>query len=191
MMAFMRIMGIDPGLASVGYGLIDHDGTRSHLLASGCISTRPGELLPVRLRTIHDALVALIEEWHPQVASIEQLFFCTNVRTAIAVAQARGVCLLATARAGLEIAEYTPLQVKQGVVGYGKASKLQVEKMVKAILGMQELPQTSHAADALALALCHAHTQKYVKVEVAVDDRKDGWNLERYRSAMRSSRRRR
>ena len=184
-------MGIDPGLASVGYGIIQHDEGRSHMLCSGCISTTPAQALSDRLRYIHDSLVALIDEWKPDAASIEQLFFCTNVRTAIAVAQARGVCILATARSGIEVVEYTPMQVKSGVVGYGKASKLQVEKMVKAILGLQEAPATNHAADALALALCHAHTQKYVRIKTSPEERRDGWNQERYRAALASRRRRR
>lgn len=162
----MRILGVDPGLASVGYGVIEHDRGSSRLLVSGCISTRAGEPLSARLQVIYDTLQQVIAEWEPEVACIEQLFFCSNVRTAIAVAQARGVCILATANAKLRFAEYTPLQIKQGVVGYGKASKAQVQKMVKALLTLPEAPKTDHEADAIAVALCHAHSEKYTRLAV-------------------------
>ena len=161
MLGGMRILGIDPGLANTGYGVIDHMGQSSRLLTCGCIETASDTPLPQRLAAIHDGLAAVIEEWHPEVASLEQLFFCTNVKTAISVAQGRGVAILATAHARLALAEYTPLQIKQGVVGYGKATKAQVEKMVRAILGIHDRLPTSHAADALAVALCHAHSRRY------------------------------
>ncbi len=154
-------MGIDPGLASVGYGVIEHTGQQSRLLTSGTISTAAGQPLAQRLACIHDVLVATIEEWKPDVACVEELFFCNNAKTVIAVAQGRGVCMLATAKANLEIAEYTPLQIKQAIVGYGKATKPQVEKMVKAILGLHTALESNHAADALAVALCHAHSLRY------------------------------
>jgi crossover junction endodeoxyribonuclease RuvC len=157
----MIIIGIDPGLASVGYGVILHANQQSKVLTHGCITTAAGQPLAQRLSVIHDTLSAIIEEWKPDVAAVEELFFCNNAKTVIAVAQGRGVCLLATARANLPIAEYTPLQIKQAVVGYGKATKPQVEKMVKTLLCLQEIPATNHAADALAVALCHAHSQRF------------------------------
>lgn len=154
----MRILGIDPGLANTGYGVIEHTGQSSRMMTSGCIRTEAHEPLPQRLAKIHDTLVAVIDEWSPEVVCLEDLFFCKNVKTAMAVAQGRGVCILAASKARLEVAEYTPLQIKLAVVGYGKASKQQVEKMVKVLLGLSEIPSTNHAADALAVALCHAHS---------------------------------
>jgi crossover junction endodeoxyribonuclease RuvC len=153
----MRVLGIDPGLAHTGYGVIDHLGQSSRLVAMGEIVTTPDQQLSARLKMIHDGLVEAIGQWKPEVACVESLFFCTNARTAIAVAQARGVCILATANAGIPMAEYTPLQIKQAVAGYGKATKLQVLKMVKALLTLQEMPKSDHMGDALAAALCHAH----------------------------------
>jgi len=160
----MRIMGIDPGLAHTGFGIIDFLGSESRLLTSGDITTTPDEALAQRLRRIHDELAALIREWQPEAVAVESLFFCTNVRTAIAVAQARGVALLATAASGVAVHEYTPLEIKLAVAGYGKATKEQIKKMVRAILGIRELPRTSHAADALAVALCHAHSQRFQRI---------------------------
>jgi crossover junction endodeoxyribonuclease RuvC len=157
----VRILGIDPGLANVGYGVIDHEGQRSRLVASGTIETASHQPVAQRLKRIHDGLAEVIETHHPEVACIEDLFFCTNVRTAISVAQGRGACILATAVSGIPLAEYTPLQIKMAITGYGKASKQQVEKMVRAVLALQDMPKTSHAADALAVALCHAHSQRF------------------------------
>lgn len=157
----MRIMGIDPGLASVGYGVIEHEASQSHALASGCIHTQAGHNLALRLACIHDGLAEVIATWSPEVVCVESLFFCNNMKTAISVAQGRGVCILASAKANIPLVEYTPLQIKQAVVGYGKASKQQVEKMVRVILGMSGEPSTSHAADALAVALCHAHSNRF------------------------------
>ncbi|MEI7634870.1 MAG: crossover junction endodeoxyribonuclease RuvC [bacterium] len=169
----MRILGIDPGLASTGYGVIDTDGHSSRLLECGCVSTRPGEPLAERLERIHDELAAVIEKWRPETVSLEQLFFCANVRTAVSVAQGRGVAILATAKARIPLAEYTPLQIKQALVGYGHASKPQVEKMVRAILGIRENLATTHAADALAAAICHAHSLKFARLaEAAIRRRK-------------------
>lgn len=157
----MRIIGIDPGLANTGYGVIDHNASQSRLVVAGCITTNPKDAVAQRLKVIHDELAAVIEQARPDEASMEQLFFCNNMKTAISVAQGRGVAILATAHAGLPLGEYTPLQIKQAVVGYGKASKAQVLTMVKAILGLGEAVGTDHAADALAAALCHAHTSKF------------------------------
>jgi len=157
----MRIMGIDPGLANTGYGIIDSVGQKSRLVTAGDVVTRAEDPLPKRLQTIHDRLAAVIREWSPEVVAVETLFFCTNVRTAIAVAQARGVALLATAGSGIPVAEYSPLEIKLAIAGSGKATKEQMQKMVRAILALAELPKTSHTADALAVALCHAHSQHF------------------------------
>lgn len=160
----MRVLGIDPGLAHTGYGVIDHLDQSSRMLAMGEIVTKADQELPARLKMIHDGLVEVIDRWKPEVACVESLFFCTNARTAIAVAQARGVCILATANAGIQVAEYTPLQIKQAVAGYGKATKQQVIKMVKALLSLQEMPKSDHMADALAAALCHAHGHHFERL---------------------------
>lgn len=160
----MRIMGIDPGLAHTGYGIIEFTGSESRLLASGDIVTAADHALAHRLQHIHTELSRIIEEWAPEAIAVESLFFCTNVRTAISVAQARGVALLATAASGVAVHEYSPLEIKLAVAGYGKATKEQMKKMVRAILGLAELPRTSHAADALAVALCHAHSQRFQRV---------------------------
>jgi crossover junction endodeoxyribonuclease RuvC len=157
----VRILGIDPGLAQTGYGVVDHSSQQSRLVACGCITTRADEEMAQRLRQIHDKLAEVIRTWNPEVAAIENLYFCTNVRTAISVAQGRGVCILATATAQIPLAEYTPLQIKLAVAGYGKATKQQVEKMVRALLCLPAIPGTSHEADALAVALCHAHSHKF------------------------------
>ena len=159
--AGVRIIGIDPGLANVGYGVIQHDRNRSCLLAAGTITTASTMETAQRLKMIHDGLAAVIETWQPSVAALEDLFFCTNVRTAISVAQGRGACILATANSQIELAEYTPLQIKMAVTGYGRATKQQVEKMVRVVLAQQEGAWSNHAADALAVALCHAHSMHF------------------------------
>ena len=163
----MRILGIDPGLANVGFGVIEHAGGQSRLIASGCIVTEASVPLADRLKQIHDSLVDVIALHSPEAASIEQLFFCANVKTAISVAQGRGVCILATANAGIAFHEYTPLQIKLAITGSGKAGKAQVQKMVKALLNLREAPVSDHAADALAAALCHAHSWKFTRLAEA------------------------
>ena len=163
----VRIIGIDPGLANVGYGVIEHGGQRSRLLAAGTISTPSTLPTAQRLKLIHDGLAAVIATWQPGVAALEDLFFSTNVRTAISVAQGRGACILATANSGIDLAEYTPLQIKMAITGYGKAGKQQVEKMVRAVLGEQEGTWSNHAADALAVALCHAHSMRFGQLATA------------------------
>ncbi len=154
-------MGIDPGLAYTGYGVIEVKGNERRLLCSGTIVTEASSPLALRLRRIHDELAQVLQEWKPDAVAVESLFFCTNVKTAISVAQARGVALLATATTGVELHEYTPLEIKLAVAGSGKAGKEQVQRMVKAILGLNQVPKTSHCADALAVALCHAHSYRY------------------------------
>jgi crossover junction endodeoxyribonuclease RuvC len=156
----MLILGIDPGTAIMGYGLVAQQGNRLKQIDHGVIRTEATLPLAARLLKLYRGLEGLIQEYRPDAVAVEELFFNKNTRTALAVGQARGVILLAAAQAGLEIAEYTPLQVKQGVVGYGRAEKLQIQEMVKLLLCLSELPKPDDAADALAIAICHAHSRK-------------------------------
>ena len=152
------IMGLDPGTASTGYGVIHVVGNRLKALDFGVIETAAGVPLEGRLEDIFNEVGQLLERHRPSATAVESLFFNTNVRTALAVGHARGVTLLACSLAGCEVFEYTPQQVKQAVVGYGKADKNQVMGMVKVLLGLDELPRPDHAADALGVAICHANT---------------------------------
>lgn len=152
----MRIIGIDPGIAIVGYGVIDTDGNKMSVVSMGSVETPAGIDVEKRLEIIYSDLCELIKTYKPEQMAIEELFFNTNQKTAIAVAEARGVILLSAVKNNVEIYEYTPLQVKQSVVGYGKAEKKQVIEMVKILLGTDKL-KLDDTADALALAICHAH----------------------------------
>ena len=153
----MVILGIDPGYAIVGYGFIRYEKNRYQILDFGAITTPAGMDFPQRLKEIYEDLSLLCGKYKPEVMSIEKLFFNTNKKTAVDVAQARGVILLAAKMNEVEIREYTPLQVKQSVVGYGRAEKKQVQEMTKQLLGLSAVPKPDDTADALALALCHAH----------------------------------
>lgn len=153
-------MGIDPGTAITGYGIVEESGQRLHALASGVIRTGADQPTPIRLQAIHRQIKQLADEWQPDEAAVEELFFSRNVRTAMKVGQARGVAILALADAGLEVAEYTPLSIKQAVTGYGSADKSQMQEMVKMLLGLSEIPQPDDAADALAVAICHLHSAR-------------------------------
>ncbi|NMB24349.1 MAG: crossover junction endodeoxyribonuclease RuvC [Firmicutes bacterium] len=153
----MLILGIDPGTGITGYGLISAEGNRLRAEDYGVIRTKVGEETSQRLCVLHDSLNELIEKAKPDVVAVEQLFFNTNVTTALAVGQARGVILLTAAQAGVSVAEYTPLQVKQTVTGQGRATKQQVGFMVKALLNLEAIPRPDDASDALAIAICHAH----------------------------------
>ncbi|HOV69009.1 MAG TPA: crossover junction endodeoxyribonuclease RuvC [Clostridia bacterium] len=155
----MRILGIDPGLATVGFGIIDTDGSKYTLFNYGVLTTPASASLPERLKLIYDGIQELIKGYSPDIVAVEELFFNTNVTTALNVAQARGTILIAARECTDRIYEYTPLQVKQAVVGYGRAGKGQIQRMVQALLNMPELPRPDDAADALAVALCHAHTK--------------------------------
>ncbi len=157
----MRILGIDPGFGRTGYGIIDVIGNRHVAVLYGCIETKPKSQTSVRLKEIYVSIADMIAQYQPQVVAIEELFFHRNVTTAIAAAEARGVAVLAAEMAGVEQAEYTPLQVKQAVVGFGRADKQQVQQMVKTLLGLREIPKPDDAADALAIALAHAQAQPY------------------------------
>lgn len=154
----MRILGIDPGYAIVGVGVIDYEGNRFKTVEYGAILTEAGEEMFDRLKKIYDELTYIINRVKPDAMAIEELFFNSNQKTAINVAQARGVLVLAAKNLGVPVFEYTPLQVKQAVVGYGRAEKKQVQQMTKAILNLSEIPKPDDTADALAIAVCHAHT---------------------------------
>ena len=154
----MRILGIDPGIATVGFGVIDSERGNLSYVSCGIISTPANTALSSRLDQIYEDLNQLIETFKPDAISVEELFFNTNITTGIAVAHGRGVILLAAYKAGIPIFEYTPLQVKQSVVGYGRAQKKQVIDMVRRILNMNSPPKPDDAADAVALAICHARS---------------------------------
>lgn len=154
----MIILGIDPGYAIVGLGIVDYTHSRFTTLGYGAITTQAHTPFTLRLKTIYDELALVIEKYKPQAVAIERLYFTTNQKTAIDVAQARGIIILAATNAGVPVFEYTPLQVKQSVVGYGKAVKKQVQEMTKNLLNLKEIPKPDDTADALAIAICHAHT---------------------------------
>ena len=154
----MRILGIDPGFAIVGFGIIDYTGNHFSVVDYGSIETKAGPPFDSRLLTIHTELAGLVDRYSPDVMSIEELFFNTNAKTAINVGQARGVLVLAAAQKGIPIFEYTPLQVKQATVGYGRADKNQVQQMVKTLLALESIPKPDDVADALSVAVCHAHS---------------------------------
>lgn len=150
----MILLGIDPGIADTGYGVVDSERGKLKCLAYGSIKTPAGLAMPERLIMLATELEQVIDLYQPQAAAVEDLFFAKNAKTAIVVGQARGVALLMLAKAGLTILEYKPAQVKQAVSGFGAADKLQVQKMVKLILGLEQIPKPDDAADALAIAIC-------------------------------------
>jgi crossover junction endodeoxyribonuclease RuvC len=153
------VLGIDPGLATVGYGVVSFENNRTlTLIDYGTIETQAGLPTPRRLSLIAEGISKLIEKYRPDAVAFEEIFFNTNVKTAIAVAQARGAALLAAYGHTQELYEYTPLQVKQAVVGYGRADKVQVQMMVKTLCGLKNIPRPDDAADAVAVAICHAHS---------------------------------
>ncbi|HET9344765.1 MAG TPA: crossover junction endodeoxyribonuclease RuvC [Candidatus Limnocylindrales bacterium] len=153
----MIILGVDPGTAALGYGIVERNGGRLRAIDYGCIETSPDSTLPERLLAIHGLLAELIELHEPAVVAVERLFFSRNAQTAIAVGQARGVVLLAAAQHGRPVREATPSEVKTAVAGYGAADKQQVQRMVQLVLGMKALPEPDDAADALAVAVCIAN----------------------------------
>lgn len=156
----MLVLGIDPGTATTGYGLVRETETGPALVAYGTIQTPAGAPMPDRLRTIYHELKQLLALHGPDTAAVEKLFFQRNVSTAMSVGQARGVALLALAEAGVSVGEYTPRDVKLAVAGYGGADKPQVQQMVRAILNLSGVPKPDDAADALAVAICHLHSMK-------------------------------
>ncbi|MFP4345962.1 MAG: crossover junction endodeoxyribonuclease RuvC [Anaerolineales bacterium] len=153
----MRVLGIDPGLAITGYAVVEEEGSDLQLIAIGVIRTPAKTPSPQRLQSIYQGLRQVVDEHRPTSSAVEELFFSRNVRTAMSVGQARGVTLLALVDARLTIAEYTPLEVKQAVTGYGNADKRQVQEMVRMLLDLPEVPRPDDAADAAAVAICHLH----------------------------------
>ncbi len=153
----MKILGIDPGYAIVGYGLLDYNRNRFTVLSYGSIITKAGDDFSQRLKVIYDDYTEILETYKPDVISIEKLFFSRNVTTAIDVAQARGLILLGAAQHNIPIYEYTPMQAKQALVGYGGADKHQMQEMTRQILHLKSVPKPDDTADALAMAICHAH----------------------------------
>lgn len=154
----MTIIGIDPGFATTGYGVVSYAGNKFCILEYGVIKTLPSKEFPARLLEIHNELDTLISKWKPEAMAVEELFFGANVKTGIKVGHARGVIMLSAALAAIPVFEYTPLQVKLAVSGYGGATKPQVQQMVKILLNMDCLPAPDDAADALAVAICQAHS---------------------------------
>lgn len=154
----MRFLGIDPGIAIVGFGFVDKAGSKLTPVQYGCIQTEAHTPDEERLLHVYEAMLQLIDKYKPDAVALEKLFFNRNVTTAMSVSQARGVLILAAIQRGLPIAEYTPMQVKQAIVGYGKAEKRQVQEMVKMYLKLQAIPKPDDVADALAVAICHAHS---------------------------------
>lgn len=160
----MIILGIDPGFARLGYGVIQYDNNKYKTLEYGSITTKAGERLSLRLRKIGEDLQSIISKYKIDAASIEDLFFNTNITTGIQVAEARGVIMYVLENNNIPIAEYTPLQVKQALVGYGRADKHQIMDMVKRILKLEKMPKLDDTADALAIAICHSYSYKYNQV---------------------------
>jgi crossover junction endodeoxyribonuclease RuvC len=165
---YVIVIGIDPGVANTGYGVVAQRHGRMVALDGGVIGTSPGLETPRRLRAIHDRVAALIDEHHPDALALEDVYFGTNAYSAFAVGQARGVVMLAAGQRGVPCASYTPQQVKGAVCGSGRADKHQVQRMVQALLALPDLPRPDHAADALAVAVCHANGAPLAAARAAV-----------------------
>ena len=155
----MRVFGIDPGCERTGYGCVETDGSRHRIVTCGAISSPALASFPDKLQRIHSQLTLLLKKCQPESVAIENLFFSVNVRSALKLGHARGVAMLAAVEAGVPVFEYTPAEIKRAVVGYGRADKPQVQQMIKLLLGLDALPSPHDAADALAIAICHVHTQ--------------------------------
>lgn len=155
----MIILGIDPGLANTGYGLIRYEKKKIELIDYGCVLTYKKDTFSLRIKKIYYKIKELMEKYNPHEVAIEEIFFNKNVRSALTVSKVHGMVSITVALTGLELYEYTPLQIKQATVGNGRAEKHQVQSMVKILLNLSEIPQPDHAADALAAAICHVHTK--------------------------------
>ncbi len=153
----MKTFGIDPGSERTGFGCIDSSGSRHRLVASGVLTAPPRATFPEKLTVIHTGLAALLARHRPDCVVVENIFYARNVRSALKLGHARGVAILAAAEAGIPVAEYAPAEIKRAVVGYGRAEKVQVQQMIKLLLGLDTLPTPHDAADALAIAICHVH----------------------------------
>jgi crossover junction endodeoxyribonuclease RuvC len=155
----MRVLGIDPGSLITGFGVVEDDAQRLRALTWGAVRTTARQPLYRRLQRIYEGLSEAMETWQPDAVSVERVFFAENPKTALTLGQARGVALLTVANAAVPLVEYSALEIKMAVVGYGRAAKFQIQRMVQTLLGLDELPQPADAADALAAAICHLHTQ--------------------------------
>jgi crossover junction endodeoxyribonuclease RuvC len=185
----VRVFGIDPGSSRTGYGCVETNGTRHRLVSSGVLSMPSNAALAVRLQHIHAGLSRLIRESGADCVVVENLFHARNVRSALVLGHARGVAVLAAVEAGLPVLEYTPAEIKQAVVGYGRAEKSQMQQMVKLLLGLAAVPSPHDAADALAVALCHAHSARVVAIGAACPParRERSWRAVRELPAARRS----
>lgn len=159
----MVIMGIDPGFAITGYGIVKYEGNKFSTIDYGAVTTEAGVPLCKRLLILNGRLEEIIAKHRPDAVAVEELFFNKNIKTALNVGHGRGIALLAAAKSGIEVFEYTPLQVKQAVVGYGRAEKAQVQQMIKIILNLAAIPKPDDVADALAVAVCHGHSYKMAR----------------------------
>ena len=157
----VRILGVDPGYAIVGFGVLDYAGVKFTPIEYGAVLTEAGVPFPERLKAIYEDIEFIFDKFKPDCMAIERLYFTTNQKTAIDVAQARGVTVLSAARRNIPVSEYTPLQVKLSVTGYGKAEKKQVMEMTRQLLGLAQIPKPDDAADALAIAICHGHSIRW------------------------------
>ena len=156
----MRVIGVDPGIAITGWGVVEGDGVNLAMIACGVITTPAGTLLPERLQTIYHQLTGILGQYQPETAALEELFFSKNAKTALVVGHGRGVAMLALANANLSVTEYKPLEVKQAITGYGGADKRQMQQMIKLLLSLDDIPRPDDAADALAVAICHLHSAR-------------------------------
>jgi crossover junction endodeoxyribonuclease RuvC len=163
----VRIFGIDPGSERTGYGCVETDGRRHHLISCGAITALPAEPFPQRLARIHRELAALLAAHTPDCVAVETVFHAANVRSALKLGHARGVAILAAVEAGCPVVEYTPAEIKRAVVGYGRAEKHQVQRMIMLLLGLQKAPTTFDASDAVAVAICHLHSRPAVDLVAA------------------------
>ena len=177
----MRTFGIDPGTERTGYGCVETAGSRHRVVLCGAIATPSSASFPEKLLVIHQRLAALIAECQPDCVAIENLFYAVNARTALKLGHARGVAMLAAVEAGLPVVEYTPAEIKRAVVGYGRAEKEQVQHMVKLLLGMAAPPSPHDAADALAVAICHAHSHRVPRAADSVPARSTATSWRNYR----------
>jgi crossover junction endodeoxyribonuclease RuvC len=177
----VRVFGIDPGADRTGYGCVDTDGSRHRIVVCGAIAAAPHASFPEKLHQIHRRLSELLRECRPDCVAIENVFHAVNVRSALKLGHARGVAMLAAVEAGVAVLEYTPAEIKRAVVGYGRAEKPQVQQMVKLILGLAAVPSPHDAADALAVAICHAHSQMPARVAAAMPTRTRATSWRTYR----------
>jgi crossover junction endodeoxyribonuclease RuvC len=182
----VRIFGIDPGSERTGYGCIETDGSRHRIITCGAINAAAAATFPDRLQIIHSQLTALLAQHRPDCVALESVFFAANVRSALKLGHARGVAMLAAVEAGVTVAEYSPAEIKRAVVGHGRADKAQVQHMVKLLLGLPMVPTPHDAADALAAAICHVHSQGPARVAAVQPARSRATSWRAYRPAFAS-----